>query len=229
MYSTKTSSSHKRSVDDAVAEGEKQNNVASTLTNDPLNNYHDDDIMTNLMDTVGGEEEAVPLKGGTDPSPPSRKKAKIEGSEEAPRRSSRRGGAAAKTAEEEDVAIMEDAPPVDIEPAPIEPTPVIANAPVQQPPAAPTPKRAAASQVLASLGDTGVKEGANPAAMAEVATGEGGGVQHDYLLQNLVQVSVVSLFKIAQVQRYLSSALLFVLFINIPLTFCILCSSHIIK
>ena len=98
----------------------------------------------------------------------------------------RLGSTPRRVADEEDVAIMEDAPPVDIEPAPIEPTPVIANAP----PAAPTPKRAAASQVLASLGDTGVKEGeeANPVAMAEVATGEGG-VQHDYLLQNLVQVS----------------------------------------
>ena len=202
MFSTKTSSTHKRSADDAVG-NQNNNNVASSssstnlfaTTSDPLNNHHDDDIMTNLM----GEEEPLPLKGGTDPSP-ARKKAKIEG--EAPRRSSRRGAgaAAAKTADEEDVAIMEDAPPVDIEPAPIEPTPVIANAP----PAAPTPKRAAASQVLASLGDTGVKEGeeANPVAMAEVATGEGG-VQHDYLLQNLVQVSesvVVPLFEIAQIQ-----------------------------
>ena len=187
MFSTKTSSCHKRSADDAVG-NQNNNNVASSssstnlfTTANPLNNHHDDDIMTNLM----GEEEPLPLKGGTDPSP-ARKKAKIEG--EAPRRSSRRGAgaAAAKTADEEDVAIMEDAPPVDIEPAPIEPTPVIANAP----PAAPTPKRAAASQVLASLGDTGVTEGegANPVAMAEVATGEGG-VQHDYLLQNLVQVS----------------------------------------
>ena len=194
MFSTKTSSCHKRSADDAVG-NQNNNNVASSssstnlfTTANPLNNHHDDDIMTNLMGTASPteeEEEPLPLKGGTDPSP-ARKKAKIEG--EAPRRSSRRGAgaAAAKTTDEEDVAIMEDAPPVDIEPAPIEPTPVIANAP----PAAPTPKRAAASQVLASLGDTGVKEGeeANPGAMAEVATGEGGGVQHDYLLQNLVQV-----------------------------------------
>ena len=63
------------------------------------------------------------------------------------------------------------------------------------PPEAPTPQRAAGASVLASIAEGGggneeMKPPALPPPVADVATVEGG-VQHDYLLQNLVHVSYI--------------------------------------
>ena len=62
-------------------------------------------------------------------------------------------------------------------------------------PEAPTPQRAAGASVLASIAEGGggneeMKPPALPPPVADVATVEGG-VQHDYLLQNLVHVSYI--------------------------------------